>query len=46
MKELPLPGVLSLVVGIIILLFPQLLNYALGIFLIVNGIIALNAKKK
>lgn len=34
-----LPGILALVAGIVVLLFPRILNYVIGIYLIVIGLI-------
>ncbi len=34
----PLFGIITLVCGIIVLIFPQILNYLVGIYLIVLGI--------
>jgi uncharacterized membrane protein HdeD (DUF308 family) len=33
------PGILALIAGILILLFPRLLNYLVGIYLIVVGLV-------
>lgn len=34
-----LPGILALIAGIVVLLFPKILNYVIGIYLIVIGLI-------
>jgi uncharacterized membrane protein HdeD (DUF308 family) len=34
-------GIISLIFGIIVMIFPKILNYLIGIYLIVIGIIAL-----
>ena len=36
-------GIISLVAGIIVMVFPKILNYLVGIYLIIVGIIALIA---
>ncbi len=36
-------GIISLVAGIIVMVFPKILNYLVGIYLIIIGIIALIA---
>jgi hypothetical protein len=37
--KLSIPGILSLVAGILILLFPRLLNYLVAIYLIAVGLV-------
>ena len=37
--NLTLTGILALVAGIVVLLFPKILNYVVGIYLIVVGLI-------
>jgi DUF3096 family protein len=37
--KLSIPGVLALIAGILILLFPRLLNYLVAIYLIVVGLV-------
>jgi hypothetical protein len=37
--RLSIPGILSLIAGILILLFPRLLNYLVAIYLIVVGLV-------
>jgi hypothetical protein len=37
--KLSIPGILALIAGILILLFPRLLNYLVGIYLIVVGLV-------
>ncbi len=36
-----LVGIVSLVAGIIVMVFPKILNYLVGIYLIVVGVIAI-----
>jgi uncharacterized membrane protein HdeD (DUF308 family) len=36
-------GIISLAAGIIVMIFPKILNYLVGIYLIIVGIIALIA---
>ena len=38
---LSIPGILALVAGILILLFPRLLNYLVAIYLILVGLVLL-----
>lgn len=44
MKNVPVSAVLSIVVGVIILLMPQLLNYLIGLYLIIIGILAITKR--
>ncbi|MBW3561920.1 MAG: DUF3096 domain-containing protein [Actinobacteria bacterium] len=37
--DLTLTGILALVAGIVVLLFPKILNYVVGIYLIVVGLV-------
>lgn len=37
--KLSIPGILALIAGILILLFPRLLNYLVAIYLIVVGLV-------
>lgn len=34
-------GIISLVAGIIVMIFPKILNYLVGIYFIISGIIAI-----
>jgi len=34
-------GIISLIAGIIVMIFPKILNYLIGIYLILSGIIAI-----
>lgn len=36
-------GIISLIFGVLIMIFPRILNYLVGIYLIVTGILALIA---
>ena len=45
MKNVPVSSVLSIVFGVIILLVPQILSYALGIYLILVGALAITKEK-
>jgi len=36
-------GILSLIFGVIVIIFPKILNYLVGIYLIIIGIMALIA---
>ena len=37
--HLALPGILAIVAGVVILIFPKILNYVIGIYLVVVGVI-------
>lgn len=39
--SLTISAVLSIIVGIIVLVFPKILNYAIGIYLLLIGILRL-----
>lgn len=39
--DVSLSGILALVAGVVVLLFPKILNYVIGIYLIVIGLIDL-----
>lgn len=36
-------GIVSLICGIIVMIFPRILNYLIGIYLIITGVLALVA---
>ena len=38
-------GIIAIVAGIIVLIFPAIIQWVIGIFLIVNGILMLLGKK-
>jgi uncharacterized membrane protein HdeD (DUF308 family) len=38
-----LVGIISLICGVIVMVFPKILNYLVGIYLIIIGVIALIA---
>lgn len=38
MKNVPLSAIISIIAGIIILLVPQIINYAVGLYLIIMGV--------
>lgn len=44
MKDLPIPSIIAIVFGIIILLVPQLLAYLVAIYLILTGFLAISKK--
>ncbi len=37
--HLALPGILALIAGVLILIFPKLLNYVVAVYLIIVGLI-------
>lgn len=39
MRDVPIPGLLAIIVGVLIILLPDLLNYLLGLYLIVTGVL-------
>ncbi len=45
MKNVPVTSVLSIVFGVIILLVPQILSYAIGIYLILVGALSFTKEK-
>ncbi len=38
-------GIIAIIAGIIILIFPNIIGWIVGIFLIVNGILLVSGKK-
>ena len=45
MKTLPLTPILSVIVGVVILLFPSILNYAVALYFIATGVLELSNKR-